>query len=145
MLGHEIAHNVAHHAAEQMSSGFILTAAIILMSWMLDISGNLSSFLLRLGFELPNGRKQETEADYIGLQMMARACYDPEESVRFWERMQKAAQFEPPQLLSTHPSSYNRQQKLLEWVPEAIDKRETSDCAMTTHYGPLWPVPLHIS
>lgn len=137
VLGHEIAHNVAHHAAEKMSSSFLVSAAVILLAYTLDISGNLSNWLFQLALELPNSRKQETEADYIGLQMMARACYDPEESVRFWERMEKVDHGGPPQLLSTHPSGQNRQQKLLEWLPAAQDKREQSDCASTFHFGKL--------
>lgn len=135
VLGHEIAHNVAHHAAEKMSSYFVASALIYALAFFFDISGNLSNILIQLGSALPNSRKQETEADFIGLRMMARACYDPDEAVQFWERMERAAQFEPPQLLSTHPSSHNRVQKLQEWLPEARDQREMSECSSTMHLG----------
>lgn len=129
VLGHEIAHNVAHHAAEKMSSFYVLTSVVILLAALVGVDERFSRILLQLGFEMPNGRKQETEADFIGLQMMAEACYNPEEAVLFWDRMEKAAEYEPPQMLSTHPSSHNRQEKLKEWLPQADDKRQQSDCA----------------
>ena len=135
VLGHEIAHNVAHHAAEKMSSFYVLTSVAILLAAFVGIDERITQILLQLGFEMPNGRKQETEADFIGLQMMAEACYDPEEAVRFWDRMEKAAEYEPPQMLSTHPSSHNRQEKLKEWLPRAEDKRQQSDCAVMLGFG----------
>jgi predicted Zn-dependent protease len=55
-------------------------------------------------FARPMGRLQETEADYIGLMMMAQACYDPREAVAFWARMDKAQKVQPPEWISTHPS-----------------------------------------
>jgi len=135
VLGHEIAHNVAHHAAEKMSSLYLLTSVVIVLAALVGIDERISRILLQLGFEMPNGRKQETEADFIGLQMMAEACFDPEEAVRFWDRMEKAAEYEPPQVLSTHPSSHNRQEKLRQWLPLAEDKRQQSDCAAMMGFG----------
>ena len=135
VLGHEIAHNVAHHAAEKMSSFYVLTSVAILLAALVGVDERITQILLQLGFEMPNGRKQEIEADFIGLQMMAEACYDPEEAVRFWDRMEKAAEYEPPQILSTHPSSHNRQGKLKEWLPQAEDKRQQSDCAVILGFG----------
>jgi predicted Zn-dependent protease len=135
VLGHEIAHNVAHHAAEKMSSFYVLTSVAILLAALVGIDDRITRILLQLGFEMPNGRKQETEADFIGLQMMAEACFDPEEAVRFWDRMEKVAEYEPPQMLSTHPSSHNRQGKLKEWLPQAEDKRQQSDCATVLNFG----------
>jgi len=135
VLGHEIAHNVAHHAAEKMSSFFVLTSVVILLAAFIGVNERISQILLQLGFEMPNDRKQESEADFIGLQMMATACFDPEEAIRFWDRMEKAAEYEPPQILSTHPSSHNRQEKLKEWLPQAEDKRQQSDCAAMLGFG----------
>jgi predicted Zn-dependent protease len=67
----------------------------------------LGDFALELGLSRPASRKQESEADYIGLMMMAKSCYDPAEAVKVWERMEKAQKEqgqEIPQWLSTHPS-----------------------------------------
>ncbi len=73
------------------------------------------------------GRGHESEADHMGLLLMAAAGYDPRESVKFWERMQqfsKSAQ--PPEFLSTHPSHATRVQQLKAWIPEAMPLYETS-------------------
>ena len=69
MLGHEIAHNVAHHAAERMSSGAVMSVALVFLSLFLGLPDFGSRILLELGFERPGSRKQESEADYIGLSM----------------------------------------------------------------------------
>jgi hypothetical protein len=69
--------------------------------------------------------------------MMAQACYRPEAAMEFWNRMDKMAQGAPPQVLSTHPSSHNRGEKIREWLPKAHEKAEMSDCANTMDYGRL--------
>jgi predicted Zn-dependent protease len=77
---------------------------------------------------LPFSRKCEIEADYIGLILMAQACYDPREASKVWERMSIAQKNSPPQFLSTHPAHESRIRKINEWMPEALQKREQSDC-----------------
>lgn len=67
----------------------------------------------------------------MGLMMMSQACYDPHAAIGFWERMQKAGEDEPPQFLSTHPSHTNRVAHMQQWLPEAEDKFNASDCAVT--------------
>ena len=136
VLGHEIAHNVAHHAAEQASRGLILFPLGILAF----VAGGIDPGIWRMGtslaFTLPGSRKQEEEADYIGLLMMAEACYDPEAALRFWAMMEKEDQGRaPPQYLSTHPSNRSRLEKIREWLVEANDKRQMSDCAATMGYA----------
>ncbi|MBV35738.1 MAG: hypothetical protein CMP47_09865 [Rickettsiales bacterium] len=128
VLGHEIAHNVAHHAAERMSSQLPLSIASILLQLVFDLGSGASSSVVSLLLELPHSRTQETEADHIGLLMMAEACYDPREAVGFWERMRKAEQYEPPQFLSTHPSNYNRSETLKQWMPQALDAYTDRGC-----------------
>jgi len=111
ILGHEIAHNLAHHAAEQMS-GMVLLEPIRWTLIFLDSLGFtyglgriIGSIFMDFGIMRPASRKQESEADYIGLIMMAKACYDPRAAVGVWERMEKAMrQEEVPEWLSTHPS-----------------------------------------
>jgi Zn-dependent protease with chaperone function len=69
VLGHEIAHVVAHHPAERMSNSFLTIGAVFLVSFLFDVSGQLPSMMLNLMYSLPNSRTQEAEADNIGLSM----------------------------------------------------------------------------
>jgi predicted Zn-dependent protease len=71
---------------------------------------------------LPFSRNQESEADHIGLILMAIAGYDPEESVPFWERMSAQSGGNTPEFLSTHPSDDRRIGDLRRWIPEAKEK-----------------------
>lgn len=121
VLGHEIAHNTASHAAERLSAAWVcnLTAGslfflagalpgLVLFGLWSCIGG---FYLQDLLLYLPMGRKQESEADYIGLMMMAEACYDPRAAVGFWQRMaavQRAGGQDVPEMLSTHPSVRRR-------------------------------------
>ncbi|KAK3684887.1 peptidase family M48-domain-containing protein [Podospora appendiculata] len=142
ILGHEIAHNLADHVGERMSqaigTNMLLYSVIVLTSTIglgLLLSGWLGSRALEIAFGHPMSRKQESEADYIGLMMMAEACYDPHEAARFWARMDQAAMEEVPEWLSTHPSNENRIKKIQEWLPKALEKRAESDCSTTTAFA----------
>lgn len=95
----------------------------------------LGGSLLDVLFGLPMGRAQESEADYIGLMMMAEACYDPREAVNFWRRMDRAQQVQPPEWLSTHPSNQSRIEKLSGFLPQALERREMSDCRGTAAFA----------
>jgi len=119
VLGHEIAHNVAHHAAENYSRLSLVLPIAYLVSFIYDVSGNLTFTILDYAYTKPGSRKQESEADYIGLMMMAQSCFDPEAAVELWQRMEKANQVAIPQFLSTHPSNHNRIAKIQEWLPKA--------------------------
>lgn len=81
VLGHEIAHNIAHHSAEKLSQMAYLIPIALLLSGTFDISGSLAQFILDIALERPGSRKMEAEADHIGLLMMAQACYDPSAAV----------------------------------------------------------------
>ena len=130
VMGHEIAHAVAKHSVERASRALVLnvgTAAIDIFSGGaisrtqrttgVDVAGMLRTF----GIDNPFGRKQETEADYLGLIFSALAGYDIRESVKIWERMKEAHKGqEPPEWMSTHPSSIRRIEALKKWIPEII-------------------------
>lgn len=132
VLGHEIAHNVAHHAAERISrSGFIMLSAF-LVSFIFDVSGQIGNSISEIILSLPNSRTQESEADHIGLLMMAQACYDPQAALDFWERMRQTERRAPPQFLNTHPSSYNRAEEIRKWLPEAQRIYQDTGCSMDT-------------
>ena len=130
VMGHEIAHAVAKHSIERASRALILnvgTAAIDIFSGGaisntqrttgVDVAGMLRTF----GIDNPFGRKQETEADYLGLIFSSLAGFDIRESVKIWERMKEAHKGqEPPEWMSTHPSSIRRIEALKNWIPEII-------------------------
>jgi predicted Zn-dependent protease len=132
VMGHEIAHAVAKHSIERASRALVLnlgtTAADIFTGGALsrtsratgvDVAGMLRTF----GIDNPFGRKQETEADYLGLIFTSLAGYDIREAVSLWERMKEANKGnEPPEWMSTHPSSGKRIQYLKKWIPELILK-----------------------
>ncbi|TVY85717.1 Mitochondrial metalloendopeptidase, partial [Lachnellula willkommii] len=140
ILGHEIAHNVARHSAEHLSSLVILAPVRFVFAW-LDFSGFtfglgrvLGDLALEFGLMMPASRKQESEADYIGLMMMAKACYDPKAAVKVWQRMEAARESEIPQWLSTHPSDNTRIEQMTKWLPKAEAARDESGCAVTLGY-----------
>lgn len=134
VLGHEISHNIAHHSAEKMSKFFLIVAAIQVAGFLFGIDSGLSSLFLDFLVDRPGSRQMETEADQLGLLMMAKSCYDPQKAVEFWQRMAKAEQYAPPQWASTHPSSKNRILAIQNWVPEAEQARQNSGCGMTSGY-----------
>ena len=130
VMGHEIAHAVAKHSIERASRSLLLnigTQVVDIASGGkisqasrasgVDVAGMLRTF----GIDNPFGRKQETEADYLGLIFSSLAGFDIRESVKIWERMKKANKGqEPPEWMSTHPSSEKRIQSLQNWIPEII-------------------------
>ncbi|KAI0005644.1 hypothetical protein F4779DRAFT_47931 [Xylariaceae sp. FL0662B] len=143
VLGHEIAHNLAGHVAERMSGQIginILLYSAILLTGGIAILGThfIGGAILDLLFSRPMGRKQESEADYIGLMMMAEACYDPRQALEFWKRMDRALEGAPPEWMSTHPSNDTRIQKIGEWLPMAMEKMQESDCRGTSGFADMF-------
>jgi predicted Zn-dependent protease len=84
---------------------------------VMGVFGGISQY----GYALPFSRAHESEADYIGLILMARACYDPREAPRLWERMAAAGGATPPEFQSTHPSPETRINDFETWMPEAVE------------------------
>ena len=83
------------------------------------------SAILVSAIQLPWGRSQESEADHIGLILMARAGYDPHEAIAFWQRMEKmAGSGQPPEFLSDHPSHETRVKDIESWIPEAMKAQQ---------------------
>jgi len=129
IMGHEIAHALARHGAERMSQamgaqaiGQILTMGVGKVNPALaEDFAKLYGLGATVGVILPWGRAQESEADHIGLILMAKAGYDPSTAVAFWERMAKADPGgKPPEFLSTHPSDETRIAQIRKWIPEAM-------------------------
>ncbi|KAJ5745230.1 hypothetical protein N7520_010412 [Penicillium odoratum] len=136
VLGHEIAHVVAHHPAERVSNSFMTMGVALLVALLLDFSGQTSSLVMEYMYSLPNSRTQEAEADHIGLLMMSKACFNPEAAVRLWQRMQKMEKGSPPQFLSTHPSSYNREEAIRGWLEKAEHIYAENGCSSLGSYMP---------
>ena len=134
VLGHEIAHNIAHHTAERISRSFFVFLVALAATALFDVSGTTSRYITDLVLSLPNGRTQEAEADHIGLLLMARGCFDPNAAIGFWQRMGQAQQFAPPQFLSTHPTNHNREEAIRGWLPQATTIYESSECGSTSAF-----------
>ena len=131
-MGHEIAHAVARHSLERMSHAMTInvgtTIADIFLGGAINrtrntVGQNTGLDIFQLGIMNPFGRKQETEADYLGLIFSSLSGYDIRESVSLWKRMaEKKKGKEPPAFLSTHPSSAKRISNLNSWISEVMIK-----------------------
>jgi predicted Zn-dependent protease len=123
VLGHEVAHATAEHVAERIERNHLTEVAATIIAGGIAFTPEQFirlTALLGVGASLPFSRSQESEADHIGLIYMARAGYDPRQSVAFWKRMQRASRGqEPPEFLSDHPSDAHRVQRVRGWLPEA--------------------------
>ena len=132
VMGHEIAHAVAKHSIERQSQAATINlgtqVADIFLGGAINrtrntVGRNTGMDIFSLGIYNPFGRKQETEADYLGLIFSSLSGYDIRESVKLWERMAlKNKGKEPPQFLSTHPSSKKRIENLTKWINEVMIK-----------------------
>lgn len=136
VLGHEVAHALLRHAGERMSQGQLLGAGLAIAGasginpQLLQVFGMGAS----VGLILPFSRSQESEADQVGLTLMAKAGYDPRVSLGVWERMEKKESGRergaPPEFLSTHPGYETRVQRLREYIPEALTHYRPAEGAM---------------
>jgi len=130
VMGHEIAHAVAKHSIERASRALLLNVGTQIADIAsggaisrtsrttgVDVAGMLRTF----GIDNPFGRKQETEADYLGLIFSSLAGYDIRETIKIWERMKESLKGEErPEWMSTHPSSDKRIANIKKWIPEII-------------------------
>ena len=129
VMSHEIAHALARHGGERMSQSYVVTGVGQAIDWAtmqrttatrnrVTRAYGLAS---KLGVTLPYSRKHESEADHMGMFLMAAAGYDPREAPRFWERFGQAQSGEQPiEFPSTHPADARRAADLLARLPEAV-------------------------
>ena len=132
VMGHEVAHAVAKHSVERASRSVLMKTTIQITDIL--TGGKISQvnrttgmdtvgLLAQLGLMNPFNRKQETEADYLGLIFSSLSGFDIRETTKIWERMKEANKGkEPPEFMSTHPSSTNRINQINEWMNEIILK-----------------------
>jgi len=134
VMGHEIAHAIARHGAERMAHQKLvqlgtLAAGVALSDMDVETQRTVMGAMgvgAQFGVLLPFSRSHESEADHMGLIFVARACFNPEEAPRVWERMGRASQGAPAEFMSTHPSHATRIRQFQEWMPEALRIRAES-------------------
>jgi predicted Zn-dependent protease len=123
VLGHEVAHATAEHAAERIEREHLTKVAAAIIAGGVAFTPRQYLHvvaLLGVADSLPFSRSQESEADHIGLVYMAEAGYQPREAVAFWKRMHRASKGkEPPEFASDHPSDEHRIERIEKWMPEA--------------------------
>ena len=128
VLGHEVAHAIARHGNERMSQGLLAQMGGAALSVALSENSAATQNLFMqaygagatVGLLLPYSRLHESEADRIGLTLMARAGYDPREAIPFWQRMNEQGGRRPPEFLSTHPAPESRIANIKKYIPEAM-------------------------
>ena len=123
IMGHEMAHALREHSRERLSRQYATQTGLGVAASVFGLSqgqADLANMAGDLGLSRPHSRTQEAEADQIGLELMARAGYNPQAAVTLWQKMQRASQGEPPQFLSTHPASSNRIANLQSLMPKVV-------------------------
>jgi predicted Zn-dependent protease len=135
VMGHEIGHALANHTAEKMSVAMASSIGVVAVGVASDNKGAAmagAAAAAALAVTLPNSRTAETEADRIGIELAAKAGYDPAAAVTLWRKMNDLPGGQPPQFLSTHPNPENRENKLAGLGPE-MEPYYRSDSPRPTH------------
>jgi predicted Zn-dependent protease len=131
IMGHEVAHAIARHGAERMAHQKLVQFGTLAATMSVgDMEPRQRMAVMgapgvgaQFGILLPFSREHESEADYMGLIYVARACFNPEEAPRLWERMGEAGAGAASEFTSTHPSHQTRIRQFREWMPEALKIR----------------------
>lgn len=132
VIGHEIAHALREHGRERMSQAYVQQYGLQALSVLAGdgIAGALATQGAAIGsqlfFSLPNSREQEREADSIGLELAARAGFNPNAAVTLWQKMMVQNPGSPPEFLSTHPASQNRISDLQALIPRVMPLYEAA-------------------
>jgi predicted Zn-dependent protease len=137
VLGHEMAHATSRHGSQRVLEQNLAQTALTGVAMSLsDMDYDKQRAVMgalgvgtQFGVLMPFSRKHESEADHIGLHYMARAGYDPRESIRFWQRMENAGGTQSPEFLSSHPSHGSRIQQLEAEMPKALEEYNRSSHA----------------
>ena len=123
VIGHEISHALREHSRERLSRAYaeqIVLAGVAVATGAESTTMQVASQVSAVTFTLPHSREQEAEADRMGLELMARAGYDPNAAVTLWQKMSKAGGGGPPEFMSTHPSGESRIRDLQKTIPAVL-------------------------
>lgn len=135
VMGHEISHALANHTSERMSIAMATQLGMVAAGVASDNSSVAvagTALAATLALTLPNSRAGEAEADRIGIELAARAGYDPNAAVTLWRKMAKVGGSVPPQFPSTHPAPGNREQALKALIPQMM-RHYLDDAARPVH------------
>jgi len=128
VVGHEVGHVLARHGAERMSQYLLAQLGAVALNVAIKDQSPATAAAINavygvgtsVGVLLPFSRVEESEADHIGLILMAKAGYDPSTALAFWQRMAEAGGEKPPAFMSTHPTDEKRIDQIKQWMPEAM-------------------------
>lgn len=123
VIGHEIAHALREHSRERISRAYaeqLALSGVAMATGASDSVMSLASQVSAVTFTLPHSREQEAESDRIGLELMARAGFDPNAAVTLWQKMAQLGGGGPPEFLSTHPSGTSRIKDLQANLPKVM-------------------------
>ncbi|MDY0011652.1 MAG: M48 family metallopeptidase [Rhodocyclaceae bacterium] len=129
VMGHEIAHALREHARERISRAMATGIGVSIVGAAIGVGGmgqDLMGKVAEVTFELPNSRLHETEADRMGVELAARAGFDPRAAVTLWQKLAGLAGGAPPQWLSTHPNHESRQQDLARYAERVMPLYEAA-------------------
>jgi predicted Zn-dependent protease len=123
VLGHEIAHALREHTRERVSRAYaqqLVLSGAAAVTGVSDAAASMANMVAEVTFQLPFGRDQESEADDIGLELMARAGYDPHAALTLWNKMSAAETSGTPKFLSTHPAPKERIKDIEKNLPRVL-------------------------
>lgn len=129
VMGHEIAHALREHSREQISKAMVTGLGVSITGALLGVSPagqDLMNMVSKVTFELPNSRQAEVEADRIGVELAARAGFDPRAALSLWDKMGARSNGAPPQFLSTHPGHAQRQKDLAKYAERVMPLYEAN-------------------
>jgi predicted Zn-dependent protease len=123
VMAHEVAHALREHTRERVSRAYgqqLVLSGVAAVTGVSETTANIANMIGQVTFQLPFSRDQESEADTIGLELMARAGYDPRAALTLWEKMAKDAGGGQPKFLSTHPSPKDRTMDIQKLLPRVL-------------------------
>ncbi|MBI2383112.1 MAG: M48 family metallopeptidase [Gammaproteobacteria bacterium] len=129
VIGHEVAHVLARHGAERVSEQMVTQLGLEVASATTGVNPQMLGIATDVFFLLPHSRGQESEADLLGLDLMAKAGFDPRQAVTLWQNMSKDGGKKPPEMLSTHPSDRTRIDGIAKRLPKALPLYEQAQAA----------------
>lgn len=138
VMGHEIAHALREHSREQISQQMGTQAVVGIAGALFglgDVAQNLGNMVANVTLNLPKSRTAETEADRIGVELAARAGYNPQAAVSLWQKMEKLGGSQPPKWLSTHPPHEQRIADLQSYVAKVMPLYQAAKAGATASAG----------